>query len=226
MESITPQCPIGNLFWQETGDKYYTYNRVERGLCGIVLMKLTRAFAAFDRGLNGSHNGRHINSAWKSQMSTLFITAPQPCKRNNWSVHLLSPANVHWRGTKMVFWRRKNIMRNAHIVHIFMLSTSSLSSWTLVPSLLVVFEGQQRRKMQHLDLSRWVCFCPKDHVFKCFQKNAADSSPDMSLSTSQEGVLWTVFLTSFSWCRVLFFLLFFSLEASPLISSLCNFPPQ
>lgn len=134
MESIAAQCQIANLFWQEIGDEHYTCNnRGERSLCGIVLPELTRPFAAFDRGLSGSHNGRHINSVWKAQMSTLFITAPEPCKRNNWLVHLLSPANVLLREARK--WcsgeekrnKKPSIFRDADIVHICTLSSISHS---------------------------------------------------------------------------------------------------
>lgn len=131
MESIAAQCQIANLFWQEIGDEHYTCNnREERNLCGIVLPELTRPFAAFDRGLSGSHNGRHINSVWKAQMSTLFITAPEPCKRNNWLVHLLSPANVLSREARK--WcsreeKKPSIFRNADIVYICTLSSISHS---------------------------------------------------------------------------------------------------
>lgn len=46
---------------QDTGGKYYSHNnRGEAGLCGVVLVKLTRPFTAFDMRLTASHNGRHI----------------------------------------------------------------------------------------------------------------------------------------------------------------------
>lgn len=53
---------------------------------------------------------------WKAQMSTLFTTAPEPCKRNNWLVHLLSWAKYSsrqtWKGTCRI---KKNKTSSASI---------------------------------------------------------------------------------------------------------------
>ena len=104
MQSITPRGEIANRFWQDTSEKHYSHNNGgERSLCGVVLTKLTRPFTAFDTGAGCLAQWKAYKFAdvvWKAQMSTLFTTAPGPCKRNNWLVHLLSRAKYSSRRTK------------------------------------------------------------------------------------------------------------------------------
>lgn len=108
-------------------------------------------------------------------------------------------------------------------------SPSSLATWTLVPSLLVIFEGKQRRKMQigsgfgemGVFLYKW----PSSEVFpeersRCFTWYVSYSNQILT------GNFFGLRILHFSLCCCLSFLPFFSLKASPLISSLCNFPPQ
>lgn len=57
----------------------------------------------FDTGLAASHNGRHINlqmSSGKLKCQRFSQQLPGPCQRNNWSVHLLSPAKYSSGRTK------------------------------------------------------------------------------------------------------------------------------
>lgn len=57
----------------------------------------------FDTGLAASHNGRHINlqmSSGKLKCQRFSQQPPGPCQRNNWSVHLLSPAKYSSGRTK------------------------------------------------------------------------------------------------------------------------------
>lgn len=254
MESIAAQCQIANLFWQEIGDEHYTCNNgEERSLCGIVLPELTRPFAAFDRGLSGSHNGRHINSVWKAQMSTLFITAPEPCKRNNWLVHLLSPANVLSREARI--WcsgEDKNTPASSVMQLLYTSapypacpiptnwrgSSSSLTARSLDPfscgGLWRSVEENAGKELFTLDLDlvRWVCFCTNDHLLKCFSEERSrfftwDVSPT---SLTGHGV-WAFFfcrlrILHFSLCCSLFFLPFFSLKASSINLRPLQFSPS
>lgn len=68
---------------------------------------------------------------WKAQMSTLFTTAPRPCKRNNWSAHLLSWAKYSFcrtkNGGKVKDERESSASESvcADIVHLFSLEIKS-----------------------------------------------------------------------------------------------------
>lgn len=125
MQSITSQCQIANRFWQDTSEKHYSHNnRGERSLCGVVLSKLTRPFTAFDTGLAATAQWKAYKFAdvvWKAQMSTLFTTAPELGKRNNWLVHLLSPAKYSSRRTKNRRHSKKmkeHLLQSASDVHL------------------------------------------------------------------------------------------------------------
>lgn len=88
----------------------------------------------FDTGLAASHNGRHINlqmSSGKLKCQRFSQQPPGPCQRNNWSVHLLSPAKYSSSRTKTGRQRARKKMKE-HLLPVCVLSSMIIAAARLV----------------------------------------------------------------------------------------------